>query len=523
MDEAESLIVCLPPKLFKDLCDLLDENDCWQKIMAVCPSIWYTCDDQRRFKKNKSPSSALLNDLSRKSVTLNLFEKLLRFLHLERPLELIIEDEPVHIIVQPPKAIDLDDSHSELIISFEANGFPFPQYEWYKGCGDNKWELITGTQEPTLSIAPDQKCLQGIYICNVWNRCSSKLTCPVEVTVMKADNDYDIIKSKLRIITQPMCPSMVEAGCSVKLDINVEGATPQIYQWYKNGVPLKGANSSELTLHRVQPENDNNILTFVCSVKNYCGDVLSDPAIMTVNTRSKRARYYAKAKKALIFGNTSYAFLKLLKSAKDDAESFALALEKLQFEVTVKLDCNHSQMEEAIAEFCKNIVAGSYVVFYFAGHGFALNHQAYMQPIDAQDYKIEKCVCAEELQVKLQQHVPALCFLMFDMCRRNPERDEDIEKQWKMVNVTAPPNSIVMYATVETKAAYESPAHKNGFLMQHLLQFVEKDICIKQMADEVQESLGHDNHLAGKQNIEIKSTLVHKRCLTDPIDNYTQP
>lgn len=61
------------------------------------------------------------------------------------------------------------------------------------------------------------------------------------------------------------------------------------------------------------------------------------------------------------------------------------------------------------------------VVIFFAGHGFELYGQTYLQPIDSSDdCVLSECICSEYILQCLQEKKPALNVLLIDACRKLP-------------------------------------------------------------------------------------------------------
>ena len=83
------------------------------------------------------------------------------------------------------------------------------------------------------------------------------------------------------ISVQPITQTVV-VGQSVTFSVAASGAQPLLYQWRKNGVNILNATSSIYTISTTI-STDNNT-EFSCLVSNSIGNVISNPAILTVNT-----------------------------------------------------------------------------------------------------------------------------------------------------------------------------------------------------------------------------------------------
>jgi len=81
------------------------------------------------------------------------------------------------------------------------------------------------------------------------------------------------------ITTQPISQA-VAPGAAVTLTVANLGSD-SAYQWYLNGTPITGAVSANYTIPTV---NANNIGSYTVSVTSSVGSVLSNPAVVSINT-----------------------------------------------------------------------------------------------------------------------------------------------------------------------------------------------------------------------------------------------
>src|SRR3979409_828260 len=133
----------------------------------------------------------------------------------------------------------------------------------------------------------------------------------------------------------------------------------------------------------------------------------------------------AKADKrvAFVVGNGAYKEGAALPNRAVDAKSMAKLLRNVGFDVVEGANLTRDKMTEKLLEFGK--AEGSDVVlFFYAGHGIAINGTNYLLPIDA-DLKPEidvKLGAAINIDVTLDQTMgDAKVKLVFlDACRDNP-------------------------------------------------------------------------------------------------------
>jgi len=103
-----------------------------------------------------------------------------------------------------------------------------------------------------------------------------------------ADNDGDGVPnlsdstpsgSPPTMVTQPVGATRT-VGQSVTFSVAASGSGPLSYQWYLNGNPIAGANSTTLVLPSVKTTDAG---TYTAGVRNTAGEVLSSAAVLTVN------------------------------------------------------------------------------------------------------------------------------------------------------------------------------------------------------------------------------------------------
>ncbi len=85
---------------------------------------------------------------------------------------------------------------------------------------------------------------------------------------------------------------------------------------------------------------------------------------------------------ALVIGNDSYESVPVLQKARNDARSMAEALTNLGYDVISAKDVGRRAMSRALVEFERKIGPGDIALFFFAGHGFAIEGTNYLLPVD---------------------------------------------------------------------------------------------------------------------------------------------
>src|SRR6202048_4256689 len=127
---------------------------------------------------------------------------------------------------------------------------------------------------------------------------------------------------------------------------------------------------------------------------------------------------------AFVVGNVAYKNVAQLPNPPVDAKAMAGVLRNVGFEVVEGTNLTRDKMTERLLEFGKKAQGAEVAVFFYAGHGIAINGTNYLLPVDA-DIKSEmdvKLGSAINIDVTLDQTMSdAKVKLVFlDACRDNP-------------------------------------------------------------------------------------------------------
>src|SRR5712671_1767206 len=127
---------------------------------------------------------------------------------------------------------------------------------------------------------------------------------------------------------------------------------------------------------------------------------------------------------AFVVGNGTYKNVSPLPKPPIDAKSMASVLRNVGFEVVEGTNLTRDKMTERLLEFGKKAEGADVALFFYAGHGIAINGTNYLLPVDA-DLKSEmdvKLGAAINIDTTLEQTMAdAKVKLVFlDACRDNP-------------------------------------------------------------------------------------------------------
>jgi uncharacterized caspase-like protein len=127
---------------------------------------------------------------------------------------------------------------------------------------------------------------------------------------------------------------------------------------------------------------------------------------------------------AFVVGNAAYRNVPQLPNPAIDAKAIANVLRSVGFKVVEGTNLTRDKMTERLLDFGKKAEGADVAVFFYAGHGIAVNNVNYLLPIDA-DLKSEmdvKLGAAINVDLTLEQTMAdAKVKLVFlDACRDNP-------------------------------------------------------------------------------------------------------
>ena len=133
---------------------------------------------------------------------------------------------------------------------------------------------------------------------------------------------------------------------------------------------------------------------------------------------------FADKRVAFVVGNGAYKNVAALPNPAIDARSMAQLLRNVGFDVVEGSNLSRDKMTEKLIDFGKKAEGADVALFFYAGHGIAVNGTNYLLPVDA-DLKSEmdvKLGAAINVDLTLEQTMSdAKVKLVFlDACRDNP-------------------------------------------------------------------------------------------------------
>lgn len=131
----------------------------------------------------------------------------------------------------------------------------------------------------------------------------------------------------------------------------------------------------------------------------------------------------AEKRVALVIGNSAYQHTAPLRNPSNDATDMAAKLRELGFDVIDGIDLTKAEMESRIRAFADKLVGSDVGLFYYAGHGLAVDGKNFLAPVDAA-LKSEADVDFETVELNLvlkqMERSSRLSLVFLDACRNNP-------------------------------------------------------------------------------------------------------
>lgn len=176
-------------------------------------------------------------------------------------------------------------------------------------------------------------------------------------------------------------------------------------------------------------------------------------------------------KKALCIGNNNYENLSPLKGCENDAKEMNIALSEVGFKTEFFLNLNRQELIKIISKFSNEIKDNDFIVFYYSGHGFQINNENYIIPInfdansDSKEAKYE-CYPLNDLIKNLTEHKNISLVVILDACRG--EFSDKCISSKTFAAMSAPLGSLIAFSTSPGTAAKEIENH--GLYTYYLLK-----------------------------------------------------
>ncbi len=262
-----------------------------------------------------------------------------------------------------------------------------------------------------------------------------------------------------------------------------------------------------------------------------------------------------KSRTALVIGNARYeSSAGKLRNTENDAKTVASALRGLGFSVTEKHNVTREQLLRLVDDFRKTLPGAEIAVFYFAGHGIAVDGANYLVPLKS-GFNPEGAeqttlrMLAETHLFNAEQAVAdmnaggARCnIVILDACRNTPlarnGQSRSLTGHAGLVEMTPPTGSLIAFSTDAGRTAFDGDG-ANGLYTEELLRYMRQPgLAIEQVFKrtraaviarseggqvpaEYSRLIGDDVYLAGKDVADPVATGVTQVRVEKPLPTAT--
>jgi len=205
---------------------------------------------------------------------------------------------------------------------------------------------------------------------------------------------------------------------------------------------------------------------------------------------------FAEKRVALVIGNGQYQYsatLPSLRNPPNDARGIAKTLKELGFDLIgggVQLDLDKVAMENAIIEFGEQLSEGTVGLFYYAGHGLAVNKTNYLIPVDTQKMT-KKTVNLRTVSADLvMQQFPksgGMNIMILDACRNTPASLRGVRGAGGegLVQMNAPSGTLISYATQPGNVALDGKGQNSPYALALMKMMRQPGVGVLEMFNDV--------------------------------------
>ena len=228
---------------------------------------------------------------------------------------------------------------------------------------------------------------------------------------------------------------------------------------------------------------------------------------------------FGERRVALVVGNSQYDHASALSNPSNDADDVAAKLRALSFDVVRGTDLNEQNFRAKIREFAKKLRDADVALFFYAGHGVAVDGVNYLVPTDARlqtaaDLDLEAVTLAK-IQ-RLMERRPRVNIIIFDACRNNPfarnisrslgTRSSLVKQGWASVDPGA--GTYISFATKPGDVASDG-AGRNSPFTKALLRYIETpNVDIEQMMQRVRRDVINETDAKGRRQVPWANTSM---------------
>ena len=255
-------------------------------------------------------------------------------------------------------------------------------------------------------------------------------------------------------------------------------------------------------------------------------------ALVAIGIVASSSAARADRRVAFVVGNGAYRNVATLPNPAGDAAAMAATLRNVGFDVVEGVNLTRDGMTEKLLDFGQKAQGADIALFYYAGHGIAVNGVNYLLPVDT-DIKSEmdvKLGAAINVDLSLDQTMAdAKVKLVFlDACRDNPFAARIRSASTRSVNVQAGlaemksgEGTLIAFATGPGQTALDGDTGRNSPFTRALIAHVtQPGVEIQQAMTEVRAQVSAETKKAqlpwGHTNL-IGSVYLNPAELPSPL------
>lgn len=228
-------------------------------------------------------------------------------------------------------------------------------------------------------------------------------------------------------------------------------------------------------------------------------------ALATASAHAQGARV------ALVIGEGGYQSAPALANPPNDARDIAQALRALGFDVSLQVDLDQTQMNQAIVDFGGRAEHADLALFYYGGHGLQLAQHNYLVPVDAvlrAPADIGKHTISLDTIIDAMAKGGGRRLVFLDACRENPLKREDTEAAAGLARVGKAADFMIAFATQPDAVAFDGSGRNSPFAQALLAHLTTAGVDLSNMLIAV----NHDVNLAtgGEQAPWENSSLTQQ-------------
>lgn len=193
---------------------------------------------------------------------------------------------------------------------------------------------------------------------------------------------------------------------------------------------------------------------------------------------------------ALIIGNDTYPSMPL-HNARNDARAMQKALTDSGFVTDLVEDAGRAAFARAVDSFAAKLQRGDVALFYYAGHGMAIDEANYLLPVDfnAQsqaDVEFQSYP-ARQVQRKMEERGTKLNIIVLDACRNNPFHFGR-SAGGGLAAMREGEGTLIAFSAKEGQQAGDNPNDANGTYTKYLVESMrEPGLGIRDLFFKVQQ------------------------------------